>query len=705
MIPALIGSALKKVPRHPFRLSAVSAILLLSLSPGWAFDMDLVPPPGNYSGLVTISLSVPSGVKVHYSLDGSEPSMESPVFGDSLDIDRDTVIRYFAVDPTGVKSRVMEAFYRIEGTQEAEVELRTGAVPPGGTYEGRIKVGLRSRVGATVYYTIDGTEPDTSSPIFTTPLILAVDTLLRFFAVDVTGERESLREERYTFKLVSKLVDTTPPVIKVVPSPENYMTGDQIRMEFNEDCYIYFTIDGSEPTENSSRLTEPLLLKENTTLKFFAVDLQGNRCETQVAQYLVDNTPPTASVLPDPGVHGPPLLVRLEVSDGDSTVYFTLDGSEPDEDSRVYREPIVLLEDTLIRYFPMDRAGNRGEIREARYVLDGTPPRTVVSPLGGAYRPPIIVTLETEKGARIHYSLDGYKPGPDSPIYTSPFTFDDPVTLKFYAVDGVGNREPVQSRSYSLRNGVWRKYARGVFLIPSVTDGRTFWMGSDEGLVVYHVGSGSRKFVGEREGLIGKRINDLVLDEEGNLWVATEEGLDRQEKGGGFVHIDRRKGLPAKEVLSIGVDVDNSIWAGTADGVAHIRDDAVVRVLTERDGLVDDKVLSIAVDAEGNKWFGTRKGLSRLKGTEWLNFTKNSGLVDNEVRTVALDNEWNVWCGTSRGISVLHGKEWSSYRRSDGLPSDLIVLIAPDPDGEIWVATKGGVVRFDGERWIQEESP
>ncbi len=702
----ITGSLILKA-LSPHLLGAVLTVVLLAHPPSvsWGLEVGLEPAPGIYRDPLMLTISVPPDVRVHFTLDGSEPSLYSAVYRRPVRIEKDTVVRYFTVDPMGVRGKVLEAFYRIEGTRGPEEGLRTTVDPPGGSYSDRIIVRLDSSVGATIYYTIDGSEPDTSSSIFTTPLILSGDTHLRFFAVGLDGVREPLREERYVFQLVSRLVDTTPPTVRVAPAPEDYRAGDRVRIEANEDSTIYYTTDGSEPTEDSEIFTEPVLLRQNTVLRFFGVDRQGNRSGEQTAEYTVDNVPPTVTASPQAGLQRPPLLARLVSSEEDATVYFTLDGSMPDEGSEIYHEPIVLVDDTIVRFFALDAAGNRGEVSEVRYTIDGTPPRTAVNPPEGQYKPPVTVTLETEEGARIYYSLDGRDPDPDSPVYTSSFTFHEPVILKFYAVDGVGNQEPIQTHRYGFINGVWRKYARGVFLIPSVTNGRTFWMGSEAGLVVYHVGSGSRKFVGEREGLVGNRINDLILDEEGNLWIATEEGVNRQDKGGGFTHIGSKDGLPDEEVLAIGVDVDGSVWAGTSRGVANIRDGVVYEVYRKRDGLVDDHVLSITVDALGNKWFGTRKGLSKFTGAEWRNFTRDSGLVDNEIRTVAIDRDWKVWCGTSRGISVFDGQGWTTHGRSNGLPSIIIDLIAPDPDGEIWVATKAGVARFDGEKWIKEESP
>jgi len=665
----------------------------------------LTPPPGTYHEPVVLRFAVPAGAEVHFTLDGSEPTVRSPAFKSPVTIGEDTVIRYFTVDVSGIMGAVKEAFYRIDLPDSRKDRLLTVANPPGGHFSRGVWVKLEGRAGAALYYTIDGSDPDTSSPVFTSPILLTNDTVLKFFSMGSDGTREPVRSERYSFSLTEKIVDTTPPEPTVAPSPGEYKIGDLVHLEANEECEFYYTLDGSKPTEKSIKYENPFPIQGNTVLRFFAVDRAHNRSEIHVAKYVVDTVPAESRTIPAPGLYVPPLTVRIETSEEDAVVHFTLDGSDPGVDSHVYNAPLVLNYHTIIKYFSVDRMGNREEVKTAEYTFDSTPPETEVTPPGGEYRPPVSVTLETEEGAAIHYTLDGSTPDMNSPVYSNTLTFKVPTVLKLFAVDNLGNEEAVQTHRYRFINGVWRKYARGVFLLPSVTDGHTFWMGSEAGLVVYTVGSGSQQFVGQREGFLGNTINDMVLDEEDNLWVATEAGITVMKKRGGFFHIGKKQGLPSEEVISLGVDIDNSVWAGTKNGVAHIKRNVVLEILEKKDGLVDNTVLAIAVDALGNKWFGTKKGLSKFTGSEWHNFTRESGLIRNEVRTVALDSHWNVWCGTPDGISVFDGTGWRSYRQKDGLPSDAITLITPDVDGDIWVATRGGVARFTGDHWVKEELP
>jgi len=663
------------------------------------------PVPGEYSEPITVNFNTSEDTRIHYTLDGSEPNSRSPVFTKPLTIEDDTVIRYFTVESSGLRSSVQEVFYRIRLEKPFEGELRTVANPPAGLYSKRVKVILSTKEGATIYYTIDGTDPSTDSDIYRMPVALTVDTQLKFFAMDVDGSMESVREEMYRFRLANQMIDTTPPEARVSPLPGDYRAGDLIRLTATEESEIYYTLDGSDPTGESLKYEGPFWLTQSSELNFLAVDSSGNRSKIYGETYYLDKDAPFSEAFPTTGLYTSPLTVKITVSDADAMVHYTMDGLTPTTDSPVYTDPVVLRKDTVLKFFSVDPFGNSEEVKEETYLFDDDAPVTVADPPGGDFVPPILVTLRTEQGARTHYSLDGYNPDTESPIYFSSFTFTRPATLKFFSMDSAGNMERIQTQKYGLVNGVWQKYHRGVYLIPSVTDGKTFWMGSESGLAVYHVGSGERSFMGEGEGLLGTIINDLILDEEGELWVATDRGLNHFRPGTGITRFTPDEGLPAREVLSLGLDRDGAIWAGTRKGVSRIRDGVVHETLRVADGLPHDTVLSIVVDYSGNKWFGTMKGLAKFTGSEWRIFTKESGLIDNEVRTVAIDKEWNTWVGTPRGVSAFDREEWVSFTKDDGLSGNAVVLVAPDPDGEIWVATRTGVARYSKGEWIKENPP
>lgn len=75
----------------------------------------------------------------------------------------------------------------------------TSANPAGGVYNEPANVTLTATEPATIYYTTDGSEPTTASNVYSDPVHLTDDTLLRFFAVDLAGNEEpTKKQETYT---------------------------------------------------------------------------------------------------------------------------------------------------------------------------------------------------------------------------------------------------------------------------------------------------------------------------------------------------------------------------------------------------------------------------------------------------------------------------------------------------------------------------
>ena len=80
----------------------------------------------------------------------------------------------------------------------------TTATPPGGVYNATQIVTLTSvdSSSVTIYYTVDGTTPTTTSPVYESPITISSATTLKFFGVDTSGNNEAVKTETYTFDFV-----------------------------------------------------------------------------------------------------------------------------------------------------------------------------------------------------------------------------------------------------------------------------------------------------------------------------------------------------------------------------------------------------------------------------------------------------------------------------------------------------------------------
>ena len=92
------------------------------------------------------------------------------------------------------------------------------------------------------------------------------------------------------------------------------------------------------------------------------------------------------------------------------------------------------------------------------------------------------------------------------------------------------------------------------------------WIGAlvDSGLLHIHEGRTDR--FTQAEGLSGGSVNSLFEDREGNIWVATAEGLDRF-RDFAIPTFSDQQGFSSRGIFSILAARDGSLWLGTSDGL------------------------------------------------------------------------------------------------------------------------------------------
>jgi hypothetical protein len=97
-----------------------------------------------------------------------------------------------------------------------------------------------------------------------------------------------------------------------------------------------------------------------------------------------------------------------------------------------------------------DQAGNASVPLNATITLDTIVPITTGTPAGGVYAAGLLVFLTTSETATIHYTSDGSTPTIASMVYTDPIAVVATSTLRYFAVDQVGNSEGVKTVEYTI---------------------------------------------------------------------------------------------------------------------------------------------------------------------------------------------------------------------------------------------------------------
>ena|SRR5215207_3675470 len=156
----------------------------------WVLDPDqpiesMLPPTvaasqdsGTHEEPITVTLSasdeVDPGSKIHYTIDGSNPTTSSPFFISSGQITFDTsgtkTLRYFAQNSASHSSDIKTKTYEMTVADGRPVIRVKDGDPQPGEYGGALTVTIEAvdyrDDHVTVYYTLDGSIPDENFPSF-----------------------------------------------------------------------------------------------------------------------------------------------------------------------------------------------------------------------------------------------------------------------------------------------------------------------------------------------------------------------------------------------------------------------------------------------------------------------------------------------------------------------------------------------------------
>jgi|GEM_PF-1197822 len=422
------------------------------------------PAGGLYNATQSVTLACTDGTgsgcsATHYTTDGSEPSTGSPRYTAAISIAANTTLKFLSVDTAGNAEAVRTETYVID-----TVAPTTTATPAAGRYEETQSVTLACTDGtgsgcAATHYTLDGSEPSTGSPRYTAPLSIEANTTLKFFSVDRAGNAESVKTADY-------IINTSIPTVSASPAGGLYRTAQSVTLNCNPGATggtcvaIYYTTNGSTPSTSSATYSAPIDVDVTTTIKFFAENSVGNSSSIHTETYRIDEGVPTTTAIPSGRAYKEAQSVTLLCADGTGSgctaTYYTRDGSTPTRSSSTYSAPLSISANTTLKFFSVDAAGNEETVRTQSYVIDTVKPTVAAAPAGGFYNSARDITLtctDNTSGSgcdTLHYTTDGSTPDTGSATYSAPITLSADTTLKFVAVDKVGNVSTVRTEVYTF---------------------------------------------------------------------------------------------------------------------------------------------------------------------------------------------------------------------------------------------------------------
>jgi AraC-like DNA-binding protein/DNA-binding NarL/FixJ family response regulator len=223
----------------------------------------------------------------------------------------------------------------------------------------------------------------------------------------------------------------------------------------------------------------------------------------------------------------------------------------------------------------------------------------------------------------------------------------------------------------------------------------SLWVGSKRNGLTRIKGGSSTIFSLAKDStstLIDDHINDLCVDKIGNLWIATNGGLQvYNPRMNSFSSYTRENGkMNTNNVTCLFYtksNKENNLFVGTAEGLVILNlSNTEKKVITGNsnnlESFTNNYITQVYQDSRGLIWVGTREGLNILnQDADDLDYlTEKQGLCNNNVCGIAEDKNHNIWVTTSRGVSRIvvqrnhedgtNNYGMYNYDTSDGLQSN-----------------------------------
>ncbi len=185
-------------------------------------------------------------------------------------------------------------------------------------------------------------------------------------------------------------------------------------------------------------------------------------------------------------------------------------------------------------------------------------------------------------------------------------------------------------------------------------------------------------------------INDLTLDRDGVLWVATSNGVSR---------FDGREWtrITSLGASTIAADQTGRIWIGAEGGGLYVYHDGIWESHTKIGPYDITIIRSIKADDSGNVWLGMANGLILCDDRGWQLYSHQNLPPGNSISRVFVDSDNLKWIIYPTGtICSYDGIFWKMYGGSkDGLGTHELRTADVDSQGLKWLIYGGALYTFD----------
>ncbi|WP_375562931.1 two-component regulator propeller domain-containing protein [Bernardetia sp. OM2101] len=230
-----------------------------------------------------------------------------------------------------------------------------------------------------------------------------------------------------------------------------------------------------------------------------------------------------------------------------------------------------------------------------------------------------------------------------------------------------------------------------------------FWIASENGLYRYNKKTKKLENYNETQGLANNILQKLLVDREGNIWIGMFRGGLAQILDGKFVNISMSEGLCSNVIYStLQFTPEKYLIAGESDSISIVYGNTVRNARLPLQ-LPSQRIRHMLFDADSSLWISTYSGLVKItRENKHKIYEPKDGLLDDHVRLTFQTKDSILWAGTRRAGLFYLTKEDSFTSVNDNLASETIMSMAEDKKGNLIVGTKRGISFIENKEVIKQ---
>lgn len=320
--------------------------------------------------------------------------------------------------------------------------------PGAGTYNSAQTVTIADTTpGAVLYCTTDGTTPTTSSPQCSQPTTVYKTEFLQAIAVAPGKAQSTVGSAAYTINFNAAATPTFTPAGGTYTGAQTITINDG-----TAGANIYYTLDGTVPTVNSSTLyTVPIAVSKSATLSAIAVASGYSNSGVASAQYVISSGTQVPVISPAGGTFSAAQNVTITDATQGATIYYTVDGSTPSSNSTPYSGSFTVSGNATVSAIAISAGGNSA-VTTATFVINlQAAAAPSFNPATGPVSAGAQVTLSsTTPNATIYYTTDNSNPTTSSQQYQGAITVNATETIRAIAIAPGYSASSVSSATYTI---------------------------------------------------------------------------------------------------------------------------------------------------------------------------------------------------------------------------------------------------------------